>query len=189
MEARRNHPAEPQPAPSRVTGEVGWENIPAAIRDASGMTAPSYADRFGIGVGERRGASAEAWARLILEGTPTGQSAPRLWRLLGLRLGPAGSPDHVQGWEIAHREGHWVRLATASWAMSARAVVWLDDAEVSLALFVHFDKLPAAVVWPPVAILHRRAVPVMLRQAVAPTSGPPSQCVATVPRRPPQSSS
>jgi hypothetical protein len=171
MEARRIHDPEPQPASSRVIGEVGWEHIPAAVRDASGITAPSYADRFRIGVGERREASAEAWARIILEGTPTGQSAPRLWRLLGLRLGPTGSPDHVQGWEIAHREGHWVRLATASWAMSARAVVWLDDAEVSLALFVRVDRLPAAVIWPPVAVLHRRAVPVMLRQAVAAPTG------------------
>jgi hypothetical protein len=171
MDARGVHPAEPPPPAPRVTGEVGWENIPAAVRAASGMTSPSYADRFRIGVGERRGASAEAWARIILEGTPTGQSAPRLWRLLGLRLGPAGSPDHVQGWEIAHREGRWVRLATASWAMSARAVVWLDDAEVSLALFVRVEKLPAALVWPPVAALHRRAVPVMLQQAVAASSG------------------
>lgn len=50
--------------------------------------------------------------------------------------------------------------------MSAQAVVRVDDAQVSLALFVSLDRPLAHLVWPPVSRLHRRGVPIMLHQAV-----------------------
>jgi hypothetical protein len=171
MQSEPINPSAPRRASgSEVVTVVGWEKIPAAIRHASAMPDPSYVDLFRVSVAEQPDASAEGWARAILEDTPTGRSAPRLWRLLGLRLGPPESPDHVQGWEIVHRDRRWIRLAAASWCMNARAVVWIEDGELSLAVFVRFDRPEAAIIWPPVAVVHRRAVPVMLRQAVAPLS-------------------
>jgi hypothetical protein len=103
--------------------------------------------------------SPEGWARAALEETPTGRSAPSLWRLLGLRLGPRRSPDHVQGWKIADRRDNWIRLEAASWFMTAHAVVHVETGQVSVALFLRYDRPIAALVWPPVAIMHRRAVP------------------------------
>ena len=102
----------------------------------------------------------------MLEGTPTGRSAPILWRLLGLRLGPRPSPDHVQGWTIADRGASWIRLETSSWFMTAHAVAHVADEQLSLALFLRYDRPIAALIWAPVSVLHRRAVPVMLHQAV-----------------------
>ena len=50
--------------------------------------------------------------------------------------------------------------------MAAQAIVSVDGDEVSLALFLRFDRRVARVVWAPVGVLHRRGVPAMLRQAV-----------------------
>jgi hypothetical protein len=102
----------------------------------------------------------------VLEDTPLGRSAPSVWRQLGLRLGPPQSPDYVQGWKIAARGDNWIRLETTSSLMTAHAVVHVDERHVALALFVRYDQPLAASVWPPVSIMHRRAVPAMLRQAI-----------------------
>jgi hypothetical protein len=148
-----------------VSSAVGPESIPADIIDVSAMADASYADFFAIDTsgGEE---SAETWARLLLEQSSTGRSAPSLWRLLGLRLGPAGSAEHVQGWRIADRGDSWIRLETSSWFMTAHAVVRVGRNQVGIALFVRYDHPVASGIWPPVSVLHRRAVPVMLRQAV-----------------------
>ena len=74
----------------------------------------------------------------------------------------------MQGWKIAARGDNWIRLETASWFITAHAVVHVDDRHVSLALFIRYDRPVAALVWPPVSIMHRRAVPTMLRQALTP---------------------
>jgi hypothetical protein len=155
--------AEAQPT---VVTVVGLANIAETIRGLDTLARPDYVDAFTASTGGATDPSAEEWARAILEETPTGRSAPVLWRLLGLRLGPTPSPDYVQGWKIADRAHGWIRLETASWFMTAHAVVRVDDAQVSLALFLRYDRPVAAIIWPPVAVVHRRGAPVMLRQAV-----------------------
>src|SRR4051812_10611364 len=140
--------------------------IPDAFRGLDPMANPNYVDLFTATTSGATDSSPEQWARLTLEGTPTGRSAPTLWRLLGLRLGPMPSPDHVQGWKIADRGDGWIRVETSSWYMTGHAVVRATDDDVSLALFLRFDRLVARVIWPPVAILHRRGAPVMVHQAV-----------------------
>src|SRR5262249_28321080 len=71
--------------------------------------------------------SAEEWARAILERAPISRrNARRFWRLIGLRLGPPGSPDHVQGWRIAARHDGWMRLEAASFYLTAQAA-WLCE--------------------------------------------------------------
>lgn len=42
----------------------------------------------------------------------------------------------------------------------------LDEGHVSFATFVCYDKPIAALVWPTVSVIHRRAVPNLLRHAV-----------------------
>ena len=145
---------------------VGLTNIPEAIRCLDTLTSPDYVDLFTANTLEATNKSAEEWARALLEDTPTGRSAPVLWRLLGLRLGPTPSMEHVQGWRIADHGPNWVRIEATSWFMSAHAVVKVDDGQVSLALFVRYDQPMAALIWPPVSVMHRRGVPVMLREAL-----------------------
>ena len=148
-----------------VSSAVELRDVPESFRRLDTLTRPDYVDLFTTtAIGASRW-SAEEWARAALEDTPTGRSAPLLWRRLGLRLGPA-SPDHVQGWKIAARGDDWIRIEAESWFMTAHAIVRVDHDEVSVALFLRYDRPVAALIWPPVSVMHRRAVPVMLRQAV-----------------------
>ena len=144
---------------------VGLDHAPAAIRALDAMGDADYVDVITMATDGTVDASPEQWARTLLEETSTGRAAPRLWHLLGLRLGPRPSPDHVQGWRIAGQGEDWIRLETGSWCMTAHALVHLGERDVSLALFIRFDRPIAAVIWPPVGVTHRRAVPGMLRQA------------------------
>ena len=87
------------------------------------------------------------------------------WRvLLGLRLGPWPTPDHVHGWKIADRGDDWLRLETASWLMTCHAVIYVDDRQVSAGLFVRYDH-PIANLWWGLLLSggHRRAMPGLLR--------------------------
>ena len=145
---------------------VGLTNVPEAIRGLDTLASPDYVDLFTATTSRATDKSAEEWARATLEDTPTGRSAPLLWRRLGLRLGPTPSPDYVQGWKIADRGEDWIRIETTSWFMTAHAVVQVDDRHLSLALFIRYDRPIAAHIWTPVSVMHRRAVPVMLRQAL-----------------------
>ena len=86
--------------------------------------------------------SPEQWARAVLEQAPLARRNARLlWRLMGLRLGPPHSPDHVQGWRIAARGDNWIRVETASWYMTAQAVCLVEEGHVSLSLSLRYDQL------------------------------------------------
>ena len=151
------------PDPSTV---VGLGNVPEGIRSLGAMDSPDYVDLSTVTTVGASDKSPEEWARAVLEETPTGRSAPFLWRALGLRLGPPNSPGYVQGWKIADRGDDWVRIEVASSFMTGHAVVQVDDRQLSLALFVRYDQPIAAFVWPPVSVMHRRAMPALLRQAL-----------------------
>jgi hypothetical protein len=145
---------------------VGLSDIPETIRSHDTLARPDYVDVFTAPVSGVTRRSAEEWARAVLEETPAGRAAPALWRRLGLRLGPTPSAEHVQGLKIAARGDDWIRLETASWFMTAHGIVHIDDRQLSLALFIRYDHPIASLAWMPESAVHRRAVPVMLRQAL-----------------------
>jgi hypothetical protein len=150
-----------------VSNLVGVGAVPERVRALTSLPDPDYVDLFTVETPAATDHSAEAWARAILEQAPLSRrNARRFWRLLGLRLGPRGSPDHVQGWKIAGRGDNWLRFETASWYLTAQAVCLVEPGQVSLSLSARFDRPPAALVWSRVAGPHQRAVPVMLHQAV-----------------------
>ncbi|HVA08667.1 MAG TPA: hypothetical protein VNG12_18185 [Acidimicrobiales bacterium] len=76
------------------------------------------------------------------------------------------STTSTQGSKIADRGDGWIGVETASWCMTAHAVVKADDEQVSLALFARFDNPMAAIIWALVSRMHRRGAPVILRQAI-----------------------
>jgi len=156
-----------------VTSLVGVDQVPPAVRSLATIAEPDYVDLFTIETPAAAAASAEQWSRAILEEAPVSKrNARRLWQLMGLRLGPPGSPDHVQGWAIGARHDDWVRLETASWYLTAQAVCMIEAGQVSVSLALRYDLPVAAPVWAVVSGPHQRAVPVMLRQAVKVMSRP-----------------
>src|SRR5260370_9904064 len=149
----------PQLKGDAVSTVVGLRNLPEAIRSLGALANPDYVDLYTVTASEATDKSPEGWARAALEETPTGRSAPSLWRLLGLRLGPRPSPDYVQGWKIADRGDNWLRLGAASWFMTAHAVVHVAERHVCVALSLRYDRPIPALDWPPVSIIHRTAAP------------------------------
>jgi len=151
----------------KVESLVGASAVPEVVRSLSTFAEPNYVDLFTVTTPRAAGASPEEWARAVLEKAPLSQRNARvLWRLMGLRLGPRNSPDHVQGWKIAARGDNWIRVQTGSWYLSAEAICLAEDATVSVSLSLRYDRPIAALVWAVVSGPHQRALPVMLHQAV-----------------------
>jgi hypothetical protein len=137
---------------------VGPTNIPQICRAIGGVARPGYAHLVSTTTSDTAGRSPEAWARALLEDTPTGRSAPAVRP----GLGPRPSPDHVQRWKIADRGHDWIRFETSSWFMTAVTVVHAANRRVSVAFFISYDQPIAALIWPPVSVMH------MLRQVLRP---------------------
>ena len=151
-----------------VTGVVGLERVPEPIRSLHRLDRVDYVDLFTLHTTEATDHPAEHWARAVLE---EGQAARRFafipWRLLlGLRLGPSSAPGYVHGWSIAGGDNEWIRLEAASWLMTCHAVAHIADGQVSVTLFVRYDHAIAAVWWPVLSGVHRRAMPVILHQGL-----------------------
>jgi hypothetical protein len=154
---------------STVASLVGVGEVPEAVRALTTLADPDYVDLFTVTTTMATHRSAEQWARAVLEQAPLSRRNARvLWRLMGLRLGPRDSPDHVQGWKIAARGDNWIRVETASWYVTAQAVCLVEETQVSISLSLRYDRPRpvGALVWARVSGPHQRAVPVMLRQAV-----------------------
>ena len=140
-------------------------DIPESVRALSALPEIDYADLFSIATDASR--TPEQWARRMFGHVPSlGERV--IWRgFLGLRLSRERSPDTVAGWRIADRGEDWIRLATESWFLSANLVVQASGGHVSLATFLHYDRFPGHVVWPPLSAVHRGLVPGLLRRAAA----------------------
>jgi hypothetical protein len=91
-----------------------------------------------------------------------------VWRvILGLRLAWQRSPEHVGGWKIASRGDSWITLEATSWFLSANIVLCVEAELLSVATIIRYDRPIAALIWPPVSIFHRQAMPGLLRQALS----------------------
>jgi hypothetical protein len=94
------------------------------------------------------------------------------WRtVLSLRLGPYPSPEHVLGWRIVEGAPDSITLELRSWLMTARQMFRTEQSRVTQATLVRYERRIAAVLWPPVSILHRQIVPRCLRAAAIRVAG------------------
>jgi hypothetical protein len=151
-----------------VSTIVEHQEIPTAMRSLATLDAPDYVDFFTAAAPGAADWSSEQWARALLEDAPSARRFAFIpWRIvLQLRLGPRHSRQHVHGWRIAACGDDWIRVEAASWCMTAQAVLRVEEEQVAVSLFVRYDRPPAALVWPRVSVIHRRAMPVILHQAV-----------------------
>ncbi|WP_418960157.1 DUF2867 domain-containing protein [Streptomyces tritici] len=142
-------------------------SVPAGIT-ALAPEGSGYADVFTLTAAGASARSPEQWARALFEEV-AGRQGQFIWRgLLGLRLRRGtGSAGHVAGWRIAERCDGRVRLEARSWMLTGHLVVEVDDDRVSLATVLRYRRRAAARVWPPLAAVHRRLAPGLLRDAHA----------------------
>jgi hypothetical protein len=135
---------------------------PAAIRALSPITEPDYLDQFTLTAAGVSDSSAEQWARSAFEDV-AGRTGQVVWRgIVGLRLSRRPAPDRLAGWRIAERGDGWLRLEARGWMLTAHVVFHVEGDRLSIATFIRYDRPPAAVLWPPMAERHRRAVPRVL---------------------------
>lgn len=160
-----------------VTGVVGLEHVPEPIRSLHGLDRVDYVDLSTVQTTEATNWPAERWARAVLEEGPAARRFAFIpWRvLLGLRLGPSYAPGYVHGWRIAAGDDDWIRLEAASWLMTCIAVAHVADDHVSVALFVRYDHPIAAGWWTVLSPVHRRAMPVILRQGLRALTSMPAE--------------
>jgi hypothetical protein len=130
------------------------------------LAGAQYASAFELRTTVER--TPEQWARALFEG------APVLWRWLltlgwrfglGLRLAPAGTSGHVQGWPIVASSPEAITLATASRLISARDVFVVADGTVTWVTIVRFEHRLGHLLWAAAAPIHHLSVPVLLPRA------------------------
>jgi hypothetical protein len=136
----------------------------------NGLAGYDYEDSFAAPRAAADDRTPEQWARSVFEDA----LLPVRWFLvvgfrygLGLRFGPRRSPEHVLGWAIIDRSPDSLTVEARSWFLTSRLVFRTETSRLSQSTYVRFDRRIAAIIWPPVSILHRRIVPRVVRHAAA----------------------
>jgi hypothetical protein len=90
------------PQAAATPGWVSKVAVPPPARELATLARVDYEDAFLLQTAPGHDRTPEQWARFILEGPPVRlQRLLRVaWSVLGLQLGPSGSPGFVFGWEL-----------------------------------------------------------------------------------------
>jgi hypothetical protein len=148
---------------------VRWRReVPEAIRSLGALSNADYADIVTATIDETP-AGPDQVVHAVSNGMPRGLPVliSFLQRaLLGLRLELRPSPDHLLGWKIADRGEHWIRVEAASWLLTGHVVMHVDEGQLSFATFIRYDRRLAALVWPPVSLIHRQVALALVRRAI-----------------------
>ncbi len=151
------------------TSTVRWRReVPEAIRSLGALANTDYADIVTATIDEAP-AEPEQLVHAALKGVPRGLLffVPFVQRVfLGLRLKLRPSPDHILGWKIADRSENWIRIEAASWFLTGHVVMHVDEGQLSFASFIRYDRRLAALVWPPVSLIHRQVALALVRSAI-----------------------
>lgn len=152
-----------------ATSTVRWRReVPEAIRALGALANPDYADIVTATIDETP-AEPEQLIHAALNGVPRGLLffIPFVQRVfLGLRLKLRPSPDRLLGWQIADRRENWIRIEAASWLLTGHVVMHVDEGQLSFASFIRYDRRLAALVWPPVSLIHRQVALALVRSAI-----------------------
>jgi hypothetical protein len=90
------------------------------------------------------------------------------WRgVLGLRLGPRPSSDHVLGWRIVETSPEAVRLELRSAVMTAHLILRVASSTVVLTTNVYYTRPLAHPLWAAVGPIHRQLIPYLLGRAAS----------------------
>jgi hypothetical protein len=135
----------------------------------STVASPDYADAFEVARSPTDRRSAEQWARDGFERLPlqTRRSLLLVHRwILGFRLGPWASPNHVLGWRIVTSEPELLRLEARSTLMRGHMVWRLHDERLVMTTFLQYEmRRTAPVVWAVIGNIHRGGAPYLFRLA------------------------
>jgi hypothetical protein len=144
--------------------------VPAQIAATFARSTANYAVAFALSEQGVESWTPLHWARAVFD------DAPALlrwfvvfgWRhVLGLRLGPRPSDDHVLGWAISGGdlvEGS-VALTAQSSFLQASNIVTVEQATVTWVTLVHYSGAAARPLWAIARPIHRFTIPYLLARA------------------------
>jgi hypothetical protein len=167
--SQHSDPLSPRRDGRAATSTVRWRReVPEAIRSLGALANADYADIVTATVDETP-ADPDQFIRAVLKNLPRGLVIfiPFVQRVfLGLRLELRPTPDRLLGWKIADRGENWIRLEAASWFLTGHVVMHADEGLLSFASFIRYDRRIAALVWPPISLIHRRVALALVRSAI-----------------------
>jgi hypothetical protein len=148
--------------------DVRWQReVPEEIRSL-GLEGADYADIVSAPLPDGPGRTPEQWmvdGLRVLPGALT-RAIPLIHRgLLGLRVKLPPSADQPLGWSVAERDRDHISIEAAGPLIAARVVVHVGPTHGSLASFVRYERRLAALIWPPVSLIHRRVALALVRGA------------------------
>ena len=139
-----------------------------AVDQPSTGRRPDFACAYEVDIATGDDRTSERWARNAWEGA----SAPLRWFMLvgwrlvlGLRLGPRTSPDHILGWQITDRTPNRTVCQLSSPFLRASNTFCQEGGRLVWSTEVIYDRGIARVIWPPVSLLHRPLVRLALQRA------------------------
>jgi hypothetical protein len=146
-----------------------------AVSETPPFTAasPDYADAFEVTRSPTDRRSAEQWARdgFVRMPVTIRRSGLLIHRwILGFRLGPRASSNHVFGWRIVTSERELLHLEARSTLLSGHMVWRLRDERLVMTTFLQYEMGGMApAVWAVIGNIHRGAAPYLLElAAIAP---------------------
>jgi Protein of unknown function (DUF2867) len=154
----------------RQVGSIRVHRVAVVQQTRATDNSPDYRDMFEVPIPSTDTRTAEQWLRAVFEDAPR----PVRWFLLlgwrgvlGLRLGPRPSPDHILGWRIASREPDEVRLELHSALMNVQLALHLSSSTAVWSTHVYYTQPLARPLWAAVGVIHRQMVPYLLGRAAS----------------------
>ena len=131
-----------------------------------------YADAFEVTVDEADDRTAEEIVRTGLSRVAPARFSALLMahrHVLGFRLGPATSSDHVMGWRVVTSEPGLCRLEADGPLMAGTMIARRVDPVTSrLTTFVRYRHPAARIIWAICGPIHRRAAPQLMELSATP---------------------
>ncbi|GAA4544078.1 nitroreductase/quinone reductase family protein [Amycolatopsis samaneae] len=148
---------------------------PGEIRALAELDRVDYADTFRLDTAKARTRTPEQWLRGVLESGPLRRFLVVGWSLLGARLGPLRSAEHLLGWTIDERGEDHIRISVV-WRIGLRAnlVLRTSESAVTLSTFVELRSTLSRVVWTLITPLHHGTLRFLLADAARRPAPPPA---------------
>ena len=154
----------------RQAGSIRARRVAATLETRATDNPPDYRVAFEVPTSSTDTRTPEQWARAVFESAPR----PVRWFLLlgwrwvlGLRLGPRSSSDHVLGWRIAETSPDAVRLELRSAFMTAQLILRVASSTAVLTTHVYYTRRLAHPLWAAVSLIHQQMIPYLLGRAAS----------------------
>jgi hypothetical protein len=153
--------------PDPATPRAGTARVAPDPSARDRLPDADYADAFRVPADGS--VAAGAWARRAFEAGPpvVGRIFRAVaWRgLLGMDLGPEGSPAHVAGWTVVVDEPRVLVMHVDSWMLTARLVTETTPTGTTMTTLLRFDRPAGRVAWAAGGPVHRALMPGVLTGA------------------------